>query len=66
MTAASPNTAGTVEALSAQIAALVRERQTLRSSLAHRDELERNRREIAHLQWELAHALIARHVPNPA
>ena len=66
MTAASPDTAGTVEALSAQIAALVRERQTLRTALAHRDELERNRREIAHLQWELAHALIARHVPNPA
>ena len=66
MTAASPDTAGTVEALSAQIAALVRERQTLRASLAQRGELERNRREIAHLQWELAHALIARHVPNPA
>ncbi len=66
VTAASLDTGGTVELLSAQIAELVRQRQTLRASFAGRDELERNRREIAHLQWQLAHALIARHVPNSA
>ena len=37
-----------------------------RADLADGSALEQNRREIAHLQWELARALIARHGPTPA
>jgi hypothetical protein len=54
----------TVEALTLRIAALVVERQQLRSANAAATELERNRLEIAGAQWELAHALIDRHLPR--
>jgi hypothetical protein len=54
----------TVEALTLRIAALVLERQHLRGSDAGATELERNRLEIAGAQWELAHALIDRHLPR--
>ena len=65
MTAAEKSFAS-VEALSAQIAGLVAERQALRASAADRDALERNRREIARLQQRLSAALIARHLPGTA
>jgi hypothetical protein len=51
-----------VETLSELHAALVRERQQLRSGGAPSDELERNRLAIVHCQWELSRALIARYV----
>jgi hypothetical protein len=56
--------AATVEALTVRIAALVVERQQLRGANAGAVELERNRLEIAGAQWELAHALIDRHLPS--
>jgi hypothetical protein len=46
-----------------RIAELVTERQTLRSAGAPPAALEQNRLRIARAQWELAHALIDRHVP---
>ncbi len=54
-----------VEALAELHAALVRERQQLRSSGAATEELEQNRLAIVHCQWELSRALIARHLPSP-
>jgi hypothetical protein len=54
----------TVEALTLGIAALVVERQQLRSANAGVADLERNRLRIARAQWELAHALIDRHLPS--
>jgi len=45
---------------------LVDERQRLRSANAPADELERNRLEIVHCQWELSRALIARYLPGIA
>jgi hypothetical protein len=54
----------TVEALTLRIAALVVERQQLRGSNAGEANLERNRLQIAGAQWELAHALIDRHLPG--
>jgi hypothetical protein len=54
----------TVEALTLRIAALVVERQQLRSANAGEAGLERNRLQIARAQWELAHALIDRHLPG--
>jgi hypothetical protein len=51
----------TVEALQAEISGLCSERQTLRAAGAADVELERNRLEIARLQWELSHALIGRY-----
>jgi hypothetical protein len=54
----------TVEALTLGIAALVVERQQLRSANAGVADLERNRLQIARAQWELAHALIDRHLPS--
>lgn len=50
-----------VEALQTEISVLCAERQTLRAAGAGEDELERNRLEIARLQWELSHALIGRY-----
>lgn len=55
-----------VEALTARIAALVADRQRLRSDGAGEDALEPNRLEIAQLQWQLSQALIARHLPAAA
>ena len=54
-----------VETLEERIAALVGERQRLRTAHAGRDELEANRREIATLQHELSRALIALYLPTP-
>jgi hypothetical protein len=53
----------TVETLALRIAELVVQRQELRRTNASVAEIERNRIEIAQLQWELAHALIDRYVP---
>lgn len=53
----------TVEALALRIAELVVERQELRRTNASVAEIERNRIQIARLQWELAHALIERYMP---
>jgi hypothetical protein len=52
--------------LAAQIAELVGERQELRARGAGEAALERNRMQIARAQWELAHALIDLHMPQPA
>jgi hypothetical protein len=56
----------TVESLTQTHSDLVSERQALRSEGAAADALERNRLEIVHCQWELAKALLARHLPRPA
>jgi hypothetical protein len=55
-----------VEALTLLIAELVAERQELRDRDAGESSLERNRLQIARAQWELGHALIDRHLPQPA
>ncbi len=55
-----------VEALAEHIRTLVGERQALRAAVAEREELERNRVEIAHAQQRLAAALIARYLPAAA
>jgi len=52
-----------VEALALKIAELVVERQELRVSGARPAAVERNRRQLARAQWELAHALIDRYLP---
>jgi hypothetical protein len=54
-----------VETLTFRIAALVDERQQLRGREARPAALERNRLQIVRAQWELAHALIERHLPSP-
>jgi hypothetical protein len=51
--------------LTARIAQLVGERQELRARGVGEAALERNRLQIARAQWELAHALIDVHVPQP-
>ena len=56
----------TVEALTLRVAQLVVERQELRIRGANAVSLERNRLQIARAQWELGHALIDRHLPEPA
>jgi hypothetical protein len=55
-----------VEALTLRISALVAERQQLRDRGASETMLERNRVQLARAQWELGHALIDRHLPEPA
>lgn len=55
-----------VETLTLRIAELVAERQELRAGGAGAAALERNRRRLARAQWELAHALIERHLPPAA
>ena len=52
-----------VEALVVRIAELVAERQELRRAGSPPAAIERNRVQIARAQWELAHALIERHLP---
>ena len=55
-----------IETLLNEIGALVAERQRMRREGARADELEANRSEIARLQWELSHALIAQYLPEAA
>jgi len=55
-----------VEALTLRISALVAERQELRDRGASESSLEKNRLQLARAQWELGHALIDRHLPEPA
>jgi len=57
---------GSVESLTKRISELVAERQELRRSDASVPAIERNRLQIAEAQWELAHALIERHLPSPS
>jgi hypothetical protein len=49
-----------VEALQDLLGGLLREREILRTSGAKR-ALERNRREIVRVQWDLTHALVERY-----
>jgi hypothetical protein len=56
----------TVESLTDEIRGVVYERQTLRAIGASREELERNRAELVHLQQELVNALIRRYLPANA
>jgi hypothetical protein len=56
----------TADELTTRIGRLVAERQELRARGASDASLERNRLQIARAQWELAHALIDRHLPEPA
>jgi hypothetical protein len=51
-----------VEELQARIDRLTVERQQLRAERVGGDVLEANRIELARMQWELSHALIARHL----
>ena len=60
------STSTTVESLTEQVCALIRERQDLRSNDAAPGALEQNRLAIAYAQWELSYALIERYLPNPA
>jgi hypothetical protein len=60
MAAAKPG----VERLLERIESLVVQRQELRARGARGRLLERNRRRIAHAQWELSRALIERHRPQ--
>ena len=61
-----PQLLNRLDALSERISALVLERQNLRAARAPAAELERNRRELVHAQWELSYALIDRHLPATA
>jgi hypothetical protein len=54
-----------VEQLTERLRQLVSERQSLRDRGASTAELERNRVEIVRRQWELSHALIESHIPEP-
>jgi hypothetical protein len=54
-----------VEQLTERLRQLVAERQALRDRGASTAELERNRAEIVRRQWELSHALIESHLPEP-
>jgi hypothetical protein len=49
-----------VEALQEYLGGLLRERERLREA-GNELDLERNRRDIVRAQWELTHALLARH-----
>ena len=52
-----------VESLLERIGELVAERQALRTRGSSPTVLERNRRRIAKLQWDLSRALIDRYLP---
>jgi len=58
--------AESVEGLTLRISLLVEERQQLRERGASETSIERNRVQLARAQWELAHALIDRYLPEPA
>ena len=58
--------ARSVEDLQAEIGVLTAERQRLRTAGSNESDLERNRLEIARLQWELSHALIVRYARSAA
>jgi hypothetical protein len=58
--------ARSVEDLQAEIGVLTAERQRLRTIGSNESDLERNRLEIARLQWELSHALIGRYLRTAA
>jgi hypothetical protein len=49
-----------VEALQNHLGGLLRERERLHEA-GNELDLERNRRDIVRVQWELTHALLARH-----
>ena len=55
-----------LDSLTADISALVAERQELRAKGASPERLERNRLKLARAQWELSHALIRRYLPAAA
>jgi hypothetical protein len=55
-----------VEDLQNEIGVLTAERQRLRTTGSNETDLERNRLEIARLQWELSHALIGRYLRTAA
>jgi hypothetical protein len=55
-----------VEALQTEISLLCSERQHLRAAGAAEVDLERNRLEIAGLQWQLSRALIVRYARHEA
>jgi hypothetical protein len=55
-----------VEVLQTEISVLCSRRQHLRAAGAEEADLERNRLEIACLQWELSHALIGRYARHAA
>jgi hypothetical protein len=55
-----------VELLQTEISGLCSERQRLRAAGAGEGDLERNRLEIARLQWQLSHALIERYARHAA
>lgn len=55
-----------VEVLQMEISVLCSDRQHLRAAGAAEADLERNRLEIARLQWELSHALIGRYARHAA
>ncbi len=55
-----------VEVLQTEISVLCSDRQHLRAAGAEEAVLERNRLEIARLQWELSHALIGRYARSAA
>jgi hypothetical protein len=66
-TCSAPDGSGrSVELLQTEISVLCAERQNLRAAGAGEDDLERNRLEIARLQWELSHALIGRYARTAA
>jgi hypothetical protein len=58
--------AATVEVLLVRLNELTLERQDLRAACADEAELECNRLAIVQAQWDLAHALIRRHLPTAA
>jgi hypothetical protein len=55
-----------VEELEGAIHEAIVRRQRLREQRADEREMELNRLELVHLQWELSHALIARHARPPS
>lgn len=55
-----------VEVLLERVDALAHERQELRSAGAALERLELNRLELVAAHRDLAHALIARHLPPPS
>jgi hypothetical protein len=62
----SMRSAATVEVILARLNELSRERQDLRAQRADEATLELNRLAIVEAQWDLAHALIRRHLPVAA